>query len=108
MTDSVPQFEQVDIEGSTVHFNGPTVSTAVFSVPTIAGLPISEVLIMSDPDNNPSNSKIEISFDGGTKWYPVFSGGTITWTPKGKLTQIKIKPSHTGLNYYGLMNLEPS
>lgn len=108
MTDSVPQFEVTDIEGTTIHFGGPSTVTTAINIPTVAGGVISEFLIMADPSNNPSSAKIEVSFDGGTSWYPLFNGGVLTWTPKGRLTQLKLKASGVGLKYYGLINREPT
>lgn len=107
MVDLKPQLEIIDTEGDTVHFNGPSVSTGVVNVPSSPGGVISEVLIMVDPDNSPAIAKLEVSFDGGTRWYPVYIGGTLSWTPKGNVTQFKVKASHTGINYYGIINREP-
>lgn len=107
MVDLKPQLEIIDTEGDTVHFNGPSAVTTAINVPSVAGGVISEVLIMVDPDNTPTTAKLEVSFDGGANWYPVYIGGTLTWTPKGNVTQFKVKASIIGLKYYGILNREP-
>jgi len=107
MTDSRPEFEIVDSEGTTIHISGTSANTNAFNVPTSPTTKISSFLLVADPENLPvPTAKIEISLDGGTNWYPVFSGGNLCWTIKGDVKQIKLKASHVGLKYYGLMNLE--
>jgi hypothetical protein len=106
MPDSLPQFEITDTAGSTVHVNGPAAVTTAINVPAVATTVIAEIAIANDPTNL-VNAKLEISFDGGTNYYPVLRGGTMTWTPKGNMTQVKIKASYVGMKYYVLINLDP-
>lgn len=108
MTDSVPQFEMTDTLGSTVHVNGPAGTTSAINIPTVAGPIISEILLMVDPVLTPASGKIELSFDGGTTWFPVFQGGSLAWSPKGNITQFKLKASNNNHKYYILINREPA
>lgn len=107
MVDSAPQFEVKDTEGDTLHYSVTSAGTSPVSYPAVAGGIISQVMIQVDPDNNP-NSYIEVSFDGGTGWFPLFEGAALGWVPKGNLTQIQLKASAAGLDYYLLINREPS
>lgn len=106
MPDSTPQFEITDSAGLTKHYNGPAGSTTPFQIPPSPLGVIAEIAILNDPVN-PAGRILEVSFDGGTTYYPVLRGGTMTWTPKGFQQQVWLKPSHAGMNYYTIVNLDP-
>jgi hypothetical protein len=103
MPDEYPQFEGQDTEGSSDHFNG-TVGTTATNVPSSAGNVISEFLV-DCPKDSPGN--LLVSLDGGTTFKTVNRGGVWIWTPKGNMTQIKIKGTNANTDYEIVMNREP-
>ena len=105
MIDAIPQFEVEDLTGTTDHFNG-TVGTSAVNIPSIAGGVITEILIENLPSNS-ANKKLLISFDGGTNFKTLGGPGTsFIWSPKGYLTQIKLKSNLASTDYEIVLNRE--
>jgi len=102
MVDSVPQFESIDVEGDSLHVNGASTTTPQ-NIPAIAAGVISEfslTCLKSQAGN------LLVSLDGGSTFKTIYPGGNWSWTPKGKLTQIKIKSSSGSVNYEAVFNRE--
>lgn len=105
MVDLRPQFEIVDLEGSTKTFSGSatTVPSPVPSAPTFA---ISEVLIKNN--GTATGHVLEVSFDSGVTYFTIAKGDVLIWGPKGGVTQLYIKSASGSVPYEILLNLESS
>jgi hypothetical protein len=102
--DEEPSSEIQDLSGSTAHFSG-TASTSVTTIPAVANKIISEVFYKCDTQT-PITKLCLISFDNGTSWLSLSVGEAIAWSVKGRIKQIKVKASTTGVTYQGLINYE--
>ena len=101
-TDPLPAIPTEDsTDGTTTHFTG-SVGVGGTAIPAVAGTDITELLI-STPSSTPGNRFLEISFDGGTIFYPVESGESLKWKPKG-ITQIDVRASAATVTFHVLMN----
>jgi hypothetical protein len=99
-----PKRETRDNEGYTSHFNG-VVGTTPISIPAspVADEIISEIMIKA---GNNSFKILFISFDNGASWFDLQTNGALGWTPKGNVTQVKIKGSDADTLYQILLNRE--
>ena len=104
MPNYTESFEQVDLSGSTGHFNG-SVGSTLTSIPGFADKNVSEVFIQNV--SVPANRVLLVSFDGGSNFISVGRNSHLAWTPKGYLSQIKIKSqSSLSVDYEILVNFE--
>ena len=101
-SESPEQFETKDRGGQTLHFNG-TVGTTAIDIPPTPGDPIDEI-VMENMDTNVAFPRLFISFDGGVTFKTVRLGFNIAWSPKGHITQVKIKASTSLVAYEILLN----
>jgi hypothetical protein len=104
MVDLAPEFESRDNFGTTSSFVS-TVGTTAINVPGAASGRISEFYI-HNPASNSASTIIQFSIDGGTNYHSLPWNSAITWTPKGNVTQIKIKANAASKNYEALLNIE--
>lgn len=103
MVDVQEGFEQVDVVGSSSHYNG-TVGTSSINIPTVSNKVISEFSIANvDADKS---SILSVSLDGGSTFKTIGFNGSWVWSPKGKLRQIKIKGDAASRAYEIVMNFE--
>ena len=100
------QFEVRDTKGTTSHFNG-TVGTSSTAVPSSPGSVISQAIV-KQPASDSANKILSVSFDGGTNWYTLEPGLSLTWPVKGALTQIHIKGNVASTGYEIILNREPN
>jgi len=98
MVDVHEQFEQIDVEGSSVIYTG-TVGTSSVPIPSSPTNLISEFLVIA------YDKKLYISFDDST-FLEIEKNGFFAWTPKNT-RQIYIKGSAASTSYAIVMNLEP-
>jgi hypothetical protein len=91
--------------GDTIHLNG-SVGASNTPIPAVAGGVITQVLIECVVDQASTN-KLYISFDGGTLFKTLAQGSSMTWTPRGGLTQLVIKGNVAAVDYEILMNRNP-
>lgn len=82
--------------------NTGTVGVAFTDVPSVAGGVITSFLLESPPDND--TKELMISLDGGTTFKTLKSGSNFVWTPRGGLTQVKLKGSAAGTEYEIVFN----
>lgn len=90
-----------DNRGTTVAYTG-TATTTVANVPSVAGEAISQCLVQSLDKN------LEVSFDGGTTYFPFERNGLLTWDVKGRPTQLKVRTSAATCPYRIIINFEES
>jgi hypothetical protein len=110
MAHSNPDFETKDILGKTLPFSG-TVGTSNLTLPTSSQGKISEMLLRN-PNTNGINTKLYLSFDGGTTFFSLARGEFIGWSPKSNasntpIEQIVIKGSVALSDYELIINVEP-
>lgn len=86
-----------DQSGTTVHASF-TATTTPTNFPSSPGNLISDVIIVT-----PEDDLVEISFDGGTNYFPICC--SFAWAPK-QVAQIKVKTSSATAAVYILANLE--
>lgn len=98
-------FETVDIDGSTIHYNG-SVGTTPTTIPTVANKRISEFFIECDIDNTPVTKRLLFSCDGGATYTTIRPGESMIWTPKGRITQLYIKGNVAAVSYQMIVNYE--
>lgn len=90
-----------DNAGATTAFSG-TATTTPANVPSSAGAVISGAYIRSE-DNN-----LEVSFDGGTSYFPLNRNESISWNVMGEITQLSLRTSSGSADYVILLNREPA
>lgn len=91
---------QVDINdqsGSTVHWSG-TVSSSPTTFNSPSNRLIGTILIVPETSN-----KLEISFDGGTNYFPVEA--SLVWSPK-QVSSILVKSSSGNVAFHAIINIE--
>lgn len=103
MVDVLPQFEIVELSGSTDHFAG-TVTTSPIEVPSIPDRAITEILIKNNSVSGVS--LLEVSFDGGTHYFGINRGDVLIWGPRGHLTSVFMRSSDGETSYDVLLNRE--
>lgn len=104
--DTVPQFEQTDIVGTTTNLSG-TVGTTAIAIPTVAGNPIAEAFIRA-PNQTPNTRRLQVSFtSSGGPWVTLSPGEFMAWSLKGKLTQFWIIANVAGVEYEIIINRDP-
>lgn len=91
-----------DLEGSTVVYSG-TATTTPANVPSSAGAIISGALV-----ENTGSLDLQISYDGGTTYFTLGRGENVSWTIKGRITQIKVKTPSSTTTYQAIVNFEVS
>ena len=101
MSDALEQFEVSDNDGSSVAFTG-NATTTVANVPTVAGDPISGVLMK----NISNNKDMEVSFDNGTTFFPLEPGEAISLDVKGLPTQIQVQTPSSNADWKAVINFE--
>ena len=102
--DEESAMEIQDLSGSTVHFSG-TANTTPVTIPAVANKVISEVFFKCDYQS-PTTKLCQISFDNGANYLSLAVGESIGWSAKGRIKQIRVKGSTTGVTYQGLINYE--
>jgi hypothetical protein len=102
--DEEPSMEVQDLSGSTFHYSG-TANTTATTIPAVANKIISEVFFKCDYQT-PTTKLCQISFDNGANYLSIAIGESIAWSAKGRIKQIKVKASTTGVTYQGLINYE--
>lgn len=110
MAHQQPDFETKDVLGKTLPFTG-TVGTSNLTLPPSVQGKISEMLLRN-PNTNSINTKLYLSFDGGTTFFSLSRGEFIGWSPKSNasntpIEQIVIKGSVALTDYELLINVEP-
>ncbi len=105
MANEAPFTESRDTEGDTIHENG-TVGTSAVNLPASAAGVISE-FTLECMETNSKTQTLSVSMDGGTKFKTLQPGDQLTWSPKGNLTQIKIKGGAAATEYETIINREP-
>lgn len=110
MAHASPEFEQKDVLGKTLPYTG-TVGLSNLTLPASSQGKISDVLLRN-PDTNGINTKLYLSFDGGTTFFSLSRGEFIGWSPKNNasntpIDQVVIKGSVALTNYEMLINVEP-
>lgn len=91
--------------GTTTQFAG-TVGLVNTNVPTVAGGVITQVLIECNVDQASTN-KLYVSFDSGTTFWTFAQGASMSWTPRGGITQLVIVGNAAAVDYQILMNRNP-
>jgi len=104
MADAIPQFESIDLSGSTAHYVG-TVGTTPTSIPGASGAPIAEVLINTQSITSGS-ARLLVSFDAGTTFTTIKRNTILGWSPRGPITQLVIKGNEAGVEYDLVVNYE--
>lgn len=103
MVDVQEGFEAQDLAGSSAHYNSNASTTAAF-VPSSANKVISEFCIQNVSSNK--NDVLYVSLDGGTNFRQVQWNSTWAWSPKGGLTQLKVKSNAASVAYEIVINYE--
>lgn len=98
-----PQFEQVDLTGSTKHYVGLVGTTAITL--SDSGKPIAEVLFNTQPITG-NNVTLLYSFDGGVTYSSLKRNTIVGWAPRGPITVIYIKGSAINTEYDVVINYE--
>ena len=99
-----PEFESVDLAGSTVAYSG-TVTTAI-AIPGVADKVISEFFL--ENTSSGSSDILEVSLDAGVSYHKIITrNGHWSWTIKGFIQQIYIRSLNGGgVNYTAVINYE--
>lgn len=99
------------LTGKTRQYSGTTPSTADISLPSAPAGQIQKFTLECRADS-PDGSSLGISLDGGTVFYYMVPGTSITWEPKktdlgADIQQIIVRPSVAGILYQAMVNYEP-
>jgi len=105
MADRKLQQETIDVRGETVHIN-ETFTTSEVARPAVASGVISEVLIDVLETEDDDTGDLLVSFDGGTLFKRIHTGGALIWSVKGRVTQIKLKTTSGSIDAELLINRE--
>ena len=85
--------------GSTDHFSDSFDNGDVDTIPASAGAIITLAFVQST-----NNKDLEVSFDGGTNYSTVPRKTSLTWAPKGDITQIKLRGLKNNTDYEVILN----
>ena len=102
MADLQSEFESRDTEGTSDHYSGSAGTGSFINVPTTGAGVIAEFLV----ENTDDTDNLLVSLDGGTGSKTLQPGDIWQWTPKGNLTQIKLKGSGGSCDYEVVLNRE--
>ena len=101
MAESAPQFENSDNSGSTIAYSG-TATTTPTAVPASPGAGISQAIVKANGSN------LEVSYDGGSTYWPYDNRASLSWDVKGLPTQLFFRTSSGSTDYDALINFEES
>jgi len=87
-TDPLDVTDSPNTSGTTIQFNS-TATAAGVTLPDVAGNDIFLSLVINQETK--INRNLEFSFDGGTIFTEIKSGGFVGWPPKGSVTQVVIR-----------------
>lgn len=104
MVNKRPEFEQIDVVGTTDEFTG-SVGTSGVLVPPVAGNDIEEIGIRCAVDQE-FNRRLEYSYDG-VNYKRLRVGESRDDEPRGGIKQVRVRAAGTGVttvNYEIIMN----
>lgn len=103
MVDIAESFEEKDVSGSTVHYNG-TATTTPANIPISDNKVVSEVIIRNT--GAVLTTFLQVSFDNGTNYFDVLSKEVITWSPKGSQKHFVVRTNVLTTTYQAIVNYE--
>jgi hypothetical protein len=100
----VPDLVDQITSGETLQFQASTPSTAIFALPTVAGLRIKSAFIRC-PNQSPNTKRLTVSFDGGTNFLSLAPGEFVSHDFEGAPnTQVHLQSNVSSVNYEVILN----